>query len=126
MRKFAMLVSALSLSAGIAFAQKDAKPSAHTPAEIKEHREKMAAHHEMMATCLRSDKPLSECKGEMHKSCGKESCKEGCPMMDGKGEHKSCGEESCKEGCPMMDGKGAHGHHHKAMSPKESKPAPKK
>lgn len=50
-----------------------------------EQREKMAAVHEKMVTCLRSSKPMSECRQEMMKSCEETMGKEGCPMM---GPHK--------------------------------------
>jgi len=54
-------------------------PPAH-PEISKETREKMAALHEQMASCLRSDKSLAQCHSEMAKSC-KEQLGEGCPMM---------------------------------------------
>ncbi|XGC80649.1 hypothetical protein ACES2L_15080 [Bdellovibrio bacteriovorus] len=43
----------------------------------KEDRQKMADMHMKMADCLKSTKPMNECKNEMMKSCegmGKESC----------------------------------------------------
>lgn len=41
-------------------------PSSH-PAPTKEQREQMAAAHEKIAACLRSDKPIDECHAEMKK-----------------------------------------------------------
>ena len=46
-----------------------------------EQRQTMAAAHEKMAACLRSDRPLSECRNEMMQACHKMMGKEGCPMM---------------------------------------------
>jgi Mg2+ and Co2+ transporter CorA len=45
-----------------------------------EQLQKMATMHENMATCLRSDKPLADCKKEMMKSCEDSMGKE-CKMM---------------------------------------------
>ncbi len=62
-------------------------PASSTPAVSKEMREKMATMHEQMATCLRSDKAISECRTEMRKSC-QELGPEGCPMMGSPGMHR--------------------------------------
>jgi hypothetical protein len=56
-------------------------PKAEHAAPTKEVREKMATLHEQMAACLRSDKPIAECRTEMAKSCQDMMGKEGCPMM---------------------------------------------
>lgn len=48
----------------------------------REQREKMAAEHEKMAACLRSSRPLRECRREMMKRCHEMMEKHGCPMMD--------------------------------------------
>ncbi|MCM2280463.1 MAG: hypothetical protein NDI61_01300 [Bdellovibrionaceae bacterium] len=53
----------------------DTKPS-------KEDRQKMAEMHTKMADCLKSDKPMGDCKNEMMKSCKSMMGKESCPMMD--------------------------------------------
>ena len=37
------------------------------PAPTKEQREQMAAAHEKVAACLRSDKPIDQCHDEMKK-----------------------------------------------------------
>lgn len=49
-----------------------------------EQRQTMAATHEKMATCMRSDKPMDECKTEMMKSCEESMGKDGCHKMMGK------------------------------------------
>lgn len=48
-------------------------------------RENLATMHENMATCLRSNKSMTDCRAEMKSSCQKMG-KEGCPM-GGKGPH---------------------------------------
>ena len=48
-----------------------------------EQREKMAGIHEKMATCLRTDRPILECREEMMKSCKAAMGKTACPMMEG-------------------------------------------
>ncbi len=52
----------------------------------KEMRGKMATVHEQMAACLRSDKSMSDCHGEMMKACQQLMGDHGCPMM-GMGKH---------------------------------------
>ena len=51
------------------------------PIMTSEMRQKMADNHQKMADCLRSEKPMSECKQEMMKSCHETMGKDGCPMM---------------------------------------------
>ncbi len=46
-----------------------------------EQRQKMATAHENMATCLRSDKKIEDCRKEMMQSCQETMGKDGCPMM---------------------------------------------
>lgn len=46
-----------------------------------EMRKKMADSHQMMADCLKSDKPLSECKQEMVKNCPMMKENGRCAMM---------------------------------------------
>ena len=69
------------LGAGVAVAgEPPGSSSAHAmEAPSKAMREKMAAMHEQMASCLRSDKPMSECRSEMMKRCRMTG--ESCPMM---------------------------------------------
>lgn len=47
----------------------------------KELREKMAALHEQMAACLRSDKSFADCRAEMRHSCPQMVGAESCPLM---------------------------------------------
>ena len=68
------------------------------PSPTKEMRQQMAAVHEKMAACLRSDRPFAECRDEMQKTC-----------HDMMGEH----------GCPMM-GMGMHGHDRMMKQPADS------
>jgi len=57
---------ALPLTAGTLFAS---EPEHHDgPAPTREMREKMAATHEKMAACLRSERPIKECHEEMMKA----------------------------------------------------------
>ena len=59
--------------------------------------DKMAEMHKKMAECLRSDKPMSECREQMMKDCP--MAKSGrCPMMDEMGGMHGMG--------GMMDGHG--------------------
>jgi hypothetical protein len=88
MTKFTVLLCALSISGGVAFAQETGK-KVHSemkmPAMTAEQRQKMAEAHDKMASCLRSEKPMNECHEDMMKSCHENMGKEGCPMMSGKG-----------------------------------------
>lgn len=63
-------------------AQKATKTPKNAMAEMtKEQRENMAAMHEKMAECLRSDKAMSECRTEMKGQCQAMMGGDGCPMM---------------------------------------------
>jgi hypothetical protein len=55
----------------------------------------MAALHEKMAACLRSDKALAECRDEMQKNCRDMMGEQGCPMMG-----KGMGMQNRMEACP--------------------------
>lgn len=55
-------------------------PSAQA-APSKEVREKMAALHEKMAACLRSDKTIDACRTEMRASCYQTVGAQTCPMI---------------------------------------------
>lgn len=85
MRKFFVLLTMLSLvTATNAMAESaDSKKKEDTVKSdemSKEMRAKMAASHEKMALCLRSEKPMKECRDEMHEQCMGEGA-EGCGMM---------------------------------------------
>jgi len=76
------LAVAIVLAVGLSSAMAQ-NPSSATPAvPSKETREKMAAAHERMAACLRSDKPIAECRTQMMKSVGHVPGDTGCPMMN--------------------------------------------
>jgi hypothetical protein len=62
-----------------------ATTSAALPALTKEQREKLASVHEQMASCLRSDKSLSECRSLMLQGCRSAMGTTGCPGMMGPG-----------------------------------------
>jgi len=80
--RLSALIAILALaSASPAFAADPEKPGHPEPGP--EARQKMAAAHQKMADCLKSDRPMSECKAEMKKSCHemKEKGEGGCSMM---------------------------------------------
>jgi hypothetical protein len=77
-----LVASMVVLAGGGATFAADVPPANHA-APTKEMREKMATLHEQMAACLRSDKPIADCRSEMKKSCGETMGEEGCPKMDG-------------------------------------------
>lgn len=54
----------------------------------KEDRQKMAEMHSKMASCLKSDRPMDECRNEMMSSCQKMMGEDGCPMMGKQGMMK--------------------------------------
>jgi hypothetical protein len=58
-----------------------AEPPAAMPTPSKEMREKMAAIHEKMAACLRSERTFAECREEMQQNCSDMMGEQGCPMM---------------------------------------------
>jgi hypothetical protein len=58
-----------------------AEPPAPPAEPSKEMRVKMASAHERMAACLRSEKPIAECRSDMMKSCHDVMGERGCPMM---------------------------------------------
>ncbi|OFZ55480.1 MAG: hypothetical protein A2428_06765 [Bdellovibrionales bacterium RIFOXYC1_FULL_54_43] len=72
-----LLLATLLLSSPALAADKPA-PSKET-APSAEVREKMAKNHEKMAACLRSDKPVQDCRKEMMETCRKD--KTACPAM---------------------------------------------
>jgi hypothetical protein len=76
-------IAALLLLSGAASTRADSPAPEH--ALSKETREKMAALHEQMAACLRSEKSLLECRGAMMRSCQEQLGSDGCPMILGIG-----------------------------------------
>ena len=77
----ALAAIALLLSVSAWSADPPSATSATQSAPSKEVREKMAALHEQMAACLRSDKSFSECRAQMRTSCLQTVGAQGCPMM---------------------------------------------
>ncbi len=75
-RSALMMIALLS----VPWAQAQTPPAAH-PEMSREVREKMAALHEQMASCLRSDKSVAQCHDELMKSCEEQLGTTGCPMM---------------------------------------------
>jgi len=51
------------------------------PAPTAEQRQKMADIHQKMADCLRSDRPIAECRSEMATACHDMLGAGACPMM---------------------------------------------
>ncbi|MEK6580129.1 MAG: hypothetical protein AABZ55_12955 [Bdellovibrionota bacterium] len=80
-RQLFFTVALASLVALSSFAAEAKKPT--KAIDTPENRQKMADIHQNMATCLRSDKPMMECKKDMQKNCSEMMGKEGCPMMSG-------------------------------------------
>jgi hypothetical protein len=77
-------ITALLLLSGVAVTVADTPPPEQRELS-KDTREKMAALHEQMAACLRTDKPFAECHSTMIKSCQEQLGSAGCPMMAGMG-----------------------------------------
>jgi hypothetical protein len=67
-------------AAAPAFAADPGAGSATPPG--REAREKMAAIHQKMAECLRSERPFDECRAEMRSSCRETMSESRCPMME--------------------------------------------
>lgn len=111
-----LLAVLLIIGAGAATADEPpSAPSAATPsaaaAPSKEMRATMAAAHERMAECLRSDRAVADCRSEMQATCRS--------MMGGQGQ-----------GCPMAGGQGCpmqgQGMRKRAMqTPSASDPSPR-
>jgi hypothetical protein len=76
-----VLITALLVGgAGVAAAADE------SPVPSQEMRGKMAAMHEKMAACLRSDRPFAECRSEMQRGCRDTMGEQHCSMM-GMGMH---------------------------------------
>jgi hypothetical protein len=79
---FIAALALVSAASGFAAEPKKSAPSAPSP----EVREQMAAVHQKMADCLRSERSLADCRAEMMNSCQQLMGDSGCPMMGtGKG-----------------------------------------
>jgi hypothetical protein len=62
-----------------------AKKASEVPPVSKETREKMALLHTKMADCLRTDKPIRDCRKEMMEGCRTATGGEGCMMFGREG-----------------------------------------
>ena len=82
--RFPVAIVSLLVGSSGAMAQNPSPPNLAVPS--KETRERMATFHERMAACLRSDKPIAECRAEMMKNFGGVPGETDCPMM-GSGMH---------------------------------------
>lgn len=73
-------IAACIAAASVAFG---AGASSDHSAPSRQMREQMAAMHEQAAACLRSEKPIAECRNEMMQSCRKMKMMGGrdCSMM---------------------------------------------
>ena len=96
----ASIASLLLIGFGSALFAADAPTTAAAPS--KEMREQMAALHEQMAACLRSDKSMSECRTQMIQSCQSTMGSQGC--------HTAMGMGMGMGGGMMGRGQGMHGH----------------
>ncbi|MFI5315474.1 MAG: hypothetical protein ACHQ6T_07225 [Myxococcota bacterium] len=67
------------LAASSVFAAEPETGSASAPSP--ELRQQMAAVHQKMADCLRSTRPIADCRAEMVSSCQQLMGDSGCPMM---------------------------------------------
>ncbi len=84
MKKIAGFLSMVALLGNVALAADSSSKSGKKPEPTKEQRQQMAELHENMATCLKSDRLVSECRKEMMQACKETMGKDGCPMMGGK------------------------------------------
>ncbi|HEU4624344.1 MAG TPA: hypothetical protein VFS52_06250 [Steroidobacteraceae bacterium] len=81
------IASAFVAAAGAAVSA-EPPTSSTAAAPSKEMREHMAAIHEQMAACLRSDKSIDECRTETMQKCQALMGQQGCPGMGmGMGMH---------------------------------------
>ena len=79
--RLVLAVASVLISNGPAFAADAAKPAPADPSP--EQRHQMAEIHQRMADCLNSERPMTECRSEMQKSCQEMMGMGGCSMMDG-------------------------------------------
>jgi hypothetical protein len=79
MTRFVLVAISLMFVGAAALA---AEPTNPAPEPSSEQRHKMAEIHQRMADCLVSERPMSECRAEMQKSC-QSMGREDCSMMGG-------------------------------------------
>lgn len=104
---------AASLTSALLIASTVLAADAPTTAPSKAMREQMATLHEQMAACLRSEKPISECRTQMMSSCKSMMGNQGCRMAMGMRMGMGGG---------MMGGgaQGMHGHMMSSSPPSDS------
>ena len=107
----ASISSVLLIAAGNAVIAADAP----TNAPSQEMRAQMAAMHELMAACLRSDKSMSECRTEMMARCQSMMGSQGCRTAMGMGMGMGGG----------IMGSGQDMHRHMMSSPPPNSGTPK-
>jgi len=99
-----MTILALSISTTALGAEKTKTTAKRESMQMtSEQRKNMAAAHEKMAECLRSDKALDSCQKEMMQSCQEMMGKDGCPMMGQMGKMHGMMEKGMMHGHDMMD-----------------------
>jgi hypothetical protein len=87
LRSTTALAMAALILCGAGGVQGNEPPAQMPPAKAdldapsKATREQMAAVHEKMAACLRSDKSFADCRTEMQKNCQSMMSRDSCPMM---------------------------------------------
>jgi hypothetical protein len=91
MKNWIAFAMTLALAAGPAAFAEHHDGKGMTP----EQRAKMAEHHQKMADCLKSDKPMDECHKEMKADC--EAMGEACPHH---GHGKKKGHDKKAKGKP--------------------------
>lgn len=99
---YSKIVAAILLASfQLATAADKPKPGPLTKEERQaraERHDKMAENHRKMAECLRSDKPVSECRDQMRKECPMMTDDGECPMGGGRGRGR--GPRPDREGDP--------------------------
>lgn len=75
-RWYGLVAGLALLGSGTAFAADEPSP---------EQRQQMAAVHQKMADCLKSSRPMGECRSEMLTNCQSMMGAAGCPMMESAG-----------------------------------------
>ena len=81
-RLHALVVAITLFSSGAALG---ADPGNNPPANPSPEARRQMVIHEKMAACLKTDRPMAECRAEMLKNCQDMMGKNGCPMMGSMG-----------------------------------------
>lgn len=86
LRTSAMAVGLLSCLSAMTFAE--GTKVSKNPEMSTEQRRRMSDVHEKMAVCLRSSRPVAECRSDMMEGCQVTLGNGSCPMMGGGGPMK--------------------------------------